>query len=149
MSTEGPVPAAAAAPIVVGVDGSDSSTGALKLAGELAAALGSRVLAVSIWHYPPGYSNFGPIGWRPETEARESLQRAVGAVFGPAKPDHVETAVMEGPPARTLIEASRDAAMLVVGSRGHGGFAGLMLGSVSSACAQHAHCPVLVYHQPR
>lgn len=133
----------------MGVDGSDSSMGALRLAAELATALNSKVLALSMWHYPPGYSNFGPVGWRPETEARESLERAVAAAFGPLKPDYVETDVVEGPPARTLIDASRDAAMLVVGSRGHGGFAGLLLGSVSSACAEHAHCPVLVYHERR
>jgi nucleotide-binding universal stress UspA family protein len=60
----------------------------------------------------------------------------------------LSTKTLHGPPARTLIEESRNAFMLVLGSRGHGGFAGLLLGSVSTACAQHAHCPVLIMHGP-
>jgi nucleotide-binding universal stress UspA family protein len=60
----------------------------------------------------------------------------------------LHTAVMEGRPAEVLLNEGEQAAMLVVGSRGHGGFAGLALGSVSGACAAYAHCPVLVVHQP-
>jgi nucleotide-binding universal stress UspA family protein len=55
----------------------------------------------------------------------------------------------EGNPAKVLIDRSTGAQMLVVGSRGHGGFAGLLLGSVSSKCAEHAHCPVLIVHGSR
>lgn len=56
------------------------------------------------------------------------------------------TAWREGNAARVLLEASQGARMLVVGSRGHGGFTGLLLGSVSAACTEHAACPVLVLH---
>jgi nucleotide-binding universal stress UspA family protein len=67
-------------------------------------------------------------------------------VFGGRRPPGLRTDVREGNAARVLLEASEGARMLVVGSRGHGGFAGLLLGSVSAACAEHASCPVLVLH---
>jgi len=64
-------------------------------------------------------------------------------------PPDLTRQVIAGPPSRTLIELSADSAMLVLGSRGHGGFAGLLLGSVSAACGEHAYCPVLIVHKRR
>ena len=61
----------------------------------------------------------------------------------------IETRVIEGRPAATLVEESRGADLLVVGSRGHGGFTELLLGSVSHQCAHHAECPVLIVRAPR
>ena len=68
--------------------------------------------------------------------------------FGPETPDNVEVRLAQGHPRHVLIEESKSADMLVLGRRGHGGFGGLLLGSVSSACVAHAHCPVLVVHSP-
>jgi nucleotide-binding universal stress UspA family protein len=58
----------------------------------------------------------------------------------------IKSRVVEGPPALALIDASEHAAALVTGSRGHGGFLGLLLGSVSQQCVTHAHCPAVVIH---
>jgi nucleotide-binding universal stress UspA family protein len=84
-----------------------------------------------------------------ETQARavidESVRRAVGdAVEGL----EIERAALDGPAAQTLIEAARGAELLVVGSRGRGGFVGLLLGSVSQQCAQHPPCPVVILPPP-
>ncbi|MEO6530311.1 MAG: universal stress protein, partial [Specibacter sp.] len=64
-------------------------------------------------------------------------------------PEGFSGVCVRGTPAKVLMEHSKSAQMLIVGSRGHGGFAGMLLGSVSSACAEHAGCPVLVVHGER
>lgn len=68
--------------------------------------------------------------------------------FGADTPANVESRLIQGHPRPTLIEASKDADLVVVGRRGHGGFGGMLIGSVSSALVAHAHCPVLVVHSP-
>lgn len=129
--------------ILVGIDGSESSLHALRWAKRLAEGLHLGVRVVSAWQYPymvmPSMLLFDPA-----EEASTVAQDAVTKVYGRA--DAVPIEVVLGSSAGVLIDASRKASMLVVGSRGHGGFAGLLLGSVSAACAEHAACPVLVVH---
>lgn len=133
--------------IVVGVDGSEQSAVALRHAVRLADALHARVEAVAAWHAPTnvGWGSL-PDDFRPDQDAAACVEQVLQAVLGAERPASVTTRVVEGQPAAVLIGCSRDAQMLVVGSRGRGGFRGLLLGSVSSACAEHAACPVLVVH---
>ena len=136
------------APIVVGIDGSESSLDALDYALDIAEALQRPVAAIAVWHMPPFvYGGYYPLmDWTPEDDATKVLDRAAEAVFGDERPGWFQQSAVQGRPASVLIDASEDAEMLVLGSRGHGGFAGLLLGSVSAACAEHAKCPVLVVH---
>jgi nucleotide-binding universal stress UspA family protein len=81
-------------------------------------------------------------------ELRGAARAALDATLDEAIPDtgdvNVERRVVEGAPAAVLVDESRDADLLVVGSRGRGGFAQLLLGSVSQQCAHHANCPVVI-----
>lgn len=133
--------------IVVGVDGSEPSKLALKWAATLAPTLGARVDAVSAWHSPSsmGYG-YVPADWRPDLDAEKLLTATVEEVFGGNRPDGMTLLTIEGNPAEVLISASASAKLIVVGSRGHGGFVGLLIGSVSATTAEHAKCPVLVVH---
>ncbi|HXR45373.1 MAG TPA: universal stress protein [Pseudolysinimonas sp.] len=135
------------APIVVGVDGSESSIEALRRARTIAEAVHRPVRAVTAWHLP-AFTGGGALayGWDPLGDAQLVLDDALLEAYGSASPEGVTTEVVEGTTAAALIAASEGAFMLVVGSRGHGGFAGLLLGSVSAAVAEHATCPVLIVH---
>jgi nucleotide-binding universal stress UspA family protein len=136
----------APARVVVGVDGSESSKQALRWAARLAAADGSRIEAITAWDYPPSFNAPVDVNWRPDVDADTVSRETLDEVFGDDRPAGLEARVVHGSARTVLIDASRGASLLVVGSRGHGGFAGLLLGSVSSACSEHAHCPVLVLH---
>lgn len=133
-------------PVLVGVDGSDESARALQYAHRMAAALDHRLVALAVWNFPPDMSGFLP----PELDLADDTQhmadQVVENVFGSEPPGHLDVQVRRGSPAQTLIDASENASMLVVGSHGHGGFVGMVLGSVSRAVAAHAKCPVLVHH---
>jgi len=138
--------------VVVGVDGSDSSLQALRWAASIARSTGANLTAVMAWH-PTSLNNLATVGWAaypgdwdPAANARSVLDRAIATVFDADVPADLTSAVLEGITAPALIEFSAEADMLVLGSRGHGGFAGLLLGSVSAACAEHAKVPVLVVH---
>lgn len=134
-------------PIIIGVDGSQSSIEALRKAAELAAAFGAPLEAIAAWQFPMTYEGaFIDELWSPEGDAKSILSTSIKAAFGAEKPEHLTTLTIAGPTAQVLIKRSKSASMLVLGSRGRGGFAGLLLGSVSTACAQHAHCPVLIMH---
>jgi nucleotide-binding universal stress UspA family protein len=136
--------------IVVGVDGSEPSKAALHWAARFLAVTGGWIDAVIAWHPPVSYGmSLLPGDWNPEKDAEKVLSRAVDEVFGADQPAGTRLIVREGNPAKVLLDESRDAALLVVGSRGHGGFAGLLLGSVSAHCAEHATLPVLVVHSDK
>ncbi|MGC5333616.1 universal stress protein [Micromonospora sp. DT62] len=137
---EEPIPVAG--PVLVGVDGSEPAELAVGYAADEAARRGDGLVLL---HVQP------PDGDRPtapeptETQAAELLDTAAAAVRGSHPGLAVEGRVLRAPKdEQALVEASGDAALVVVGSRGRGGFAGLLLGSVSQALVQHAHCPVLV-----
>jgi nucleotide-binding universal stress UspA family protein len=133
--------------IVVGVDGSGHSLQALRWGARLAAVFGARVDAVTAWEFPAAYGwSAVPSDWDPAGDMRRVLDDSVRAVFGDYPPAGLQRQVLEGGAAKVLLDASQGATMLVVGSRGHGGFAGLLLGSVSANVAEHASCPVLVIH---
>lgn len=135
--------------VVVGVDGSQQSVQALRWADRLAASTGSRLEAIIAWEYPmaTGWgTTMMPFNYDLVADMEKVLIDAVDAAFGADRPAGLILTVREGHPARVLIECSAEALMLVVGSRGHGGFAGLLLGSISANVAEHAHCPVLVVH---
>lgn len=131
--------------IVVGVDGSACAQDALRWAHRYAEAMGGRIVAVTAWHYPPTPAGPGivpPTDYNPQDTARQVLAEAV-ATEG-LDSTSVDQVVVEGNPAGVLIDRSEQADLLVVGTRGHGGFTGMLLGSVSAHCVHHAHCPVVV-----
>jgi nucleotide-binding universal stress UspA family protein len=136
------------AEIVVGVDGSEGARRALEFAASEARRKQAHLRIVSAWHVPTmAYAGgvappIDPEGFR---EGAEKVAQEAAAKAAEAAGDvEVETIVEEGQPADVLLEAARDAELLVVGSRGLGGFRGLLLGSVSQQCAHHASCPVVI-----
>jgi nucleotide-binding universal stress UspA family protein len=136
--------------IVAGTDGSPSSMSALRWAVQQAALTGATVDAVIAWHYPAAAGGYGwaPTGTEGSFDFRENagkvLADAISAAADPGSGVRVRALVLEGDPAQVLLDACAGADLLVVGSRGHGGFAEALLGSVSQHCVHHAHCPVVV-----
>lgn len=141
--------------IVVGVDGSDASVNVLTWAFEEARLRGAELVAVHAWEPPPTIPEPGPapgfdlVAVSPQV--REAGQRLVETVTKKVARDYpdvtYEAVTLEGPPVEVLVDAARDADLLVVGSRGRGGFAALLLGSVSQALAHHAPCPLLIHRR--
>jgi nucleotide-binding universal stress UspA family protein len=131
--------------IVVGVDGSEASVTALRRAVRMANALNASIEAIATWRLPSGYT-MGNFEYTPEDDAKSILVGATKSAFGAKVPQWFTTSTYEGRAEEVLIERSRDAEMLVVGSRGHGGVSGVLLGSVSALVAERAHCPVLIIH---
>ncbi len=133
--------------IVVGMDGSASSKAALWWAVRQAQLIDGSVEAVIAWHYPSAW-----YGWTPpqsetfdfEKIATEVLDETIAKSIGPDNVVEIHKRVAQGNAAAVLLEASRGADLLVVGNRGHGGFAETLLGSVGQHCVQHASCPVVV-----
>jgi nucleotide-binding universal stress UspA family protein len=135
--------------IVVGVDGSPGSRMALAWAAAEAEDHGADLVVVNVWEHtllPPAGSVSVSERYVPDPSQRTSdeLIAVIKEVLGEAPPVLVQPRVKQGRPAKVLIEESANASLLVVGKRGHGGFAGLVLGSVSQHVAAYAHCPVTV-----
>ena len=133
--------------VVVGVDGSPPSSRALALAAEEARWRHARLRVIAAWSFPTfaagAYVPAEAYEDVPE-ELAAAVDAQVGEVLGPHLELEVDQIVTEGPAAQAILEAAKDADLVVVGSRGRGGFGGLLLGSVSSQVVHHAHCPVLV-----
>lgn len=135
--------------IVVGVDGSPGSLRAIEWALSEAKLRGETVRAVYTWHYPavygaePTYAVIDPMTL--EGDARAELDRALTAACpDPNVRATIERVVLQGSAANVLIDESKTADLVVVGARGHGGFLGLLLGSVSNQVVHHGHCPIVV-----
>jgi nucleotide-binding universal stress UspA family protein len=137
--------------IVVGVDGSESSRAALAWAYDEAAHHSASLTVISTWHPPampmtPPYGSIPPEGYvsQPQRDALDLLEKLIADLEARNPPVDVRTAIEQGNPAQVLIEQSKQADLMVVGSRGHGGFRGMLLGSVSQHLVAHAGCPVVV-----
>ena len=137
----------AKARIVVGVDGSAGSRSALRWAAKQAALQGSSLHVVHVVHYPIG---FGPTLY-PTTNleivaarAEDFAAQVVKETLGCERRAGLTVQGGVGSAAEVLLRQAQGADMLVIGTRGSGGFAGLLLGSVSHHCVHHAPCPVVV-----
>ena len=137
--------------IIVGVDGSPGSIAALRWAHAEAALRGASLEAIAVWQYPM-MTTMPAFGAMPDVtdlskQTEEHLLEILRANGIESTPEvAVSVCVAEGTAASALTSAATGADLLVVGSRGHGGFAGLLLGSVSHQCTMHAPCPVVVVH---
>jgi nucleotide-binding universal stress UspA family protein len=145
--------------IVVGVDGSEQSKDALRFALEEGELRDATVVAVHAWTLPvapvdetlvPTPVDYPALFQELQEAADGLLESVVEEVTGAEGTGvRVERVAVEGPPAAVLLDAAADAGLIVVGSSGHGGFAKLLLGSVSEHVARHAPCPVLIHRTPR
>jgi nucleotide-binding universal stress UspA family protein len=149
-ATPSPTPPASHGPgtIVVGVDGSEPSKDALRWAARQAELTGAELLAITAWHFPTTYWAVVPEGIDFAGEAGKALDKAIAEVLGDSPSVKVRTSVFNGSAAVALIDASADAELVVVGSRGHGAFSGMLIGSVSEHVVTQASCPVLVVRHP-
>jgi len=135
--------------IVVGVDGSKSSIDALRWAVFQAELTGATLHVIAAWPFPENATPFGiiadlPFDSDPRDEVRARLDEVIATVVPQAMRARVRAEAVLGNAASALLEAARTADLLVVGSRGRGAFAELLLGSVSGHCVRHATCPVVV-----
>ncbi len=138
--------------IAVGVDGSDTSRKALEWAYDEAGHHGASLTVVTAWHSPSlpmtpptGNNVLEDYGDQPRREALARLEQFTSELVPKDPAVEVHTSVEEGKnPAKVLIERTKEVDLLVIGSRGHGGFVGMLLGSVSQHVVAHAECPVVV-----
>ena len=136
--------------IVVGVDSSSGSSAALGWAIEQARRTGAVLHAVTAWELPTAIGAPVPLptDFAPAALAHAAAEEEVRAALADASDVPVEITVVEGHPRAVLLDAAKDADLLVVGRRGRSTWPGLTLGSVSEACARHAPCPVVIVNHP-
>jgi len=134
--------------VVVGVDGSEPSLKALVWAAEQARLTGATLRVIATWEVPTGtgWVPVFPVEYDPETLARRALDEAITETLGADPGIVVERVVKEGHAAPVLLAEAKDADLVVVGSHGHGAFAGMLIGSVSEHLVRHAPCAVVVVH---
>jgi nucleotide-binding universal stress UspA family protein len=134
--------------IVVGIDGSEGAARALRFAAQEASLRGTDLRIVAVWNVPAAYYAGEAMAPIPVDEFERSMRSAAERQVDECLAEHPglesHLIVTEGTPSQVLVEKSERAEMLVVGSRGLGGFRGLMLGSVGQQCAHHANCPVVI-----
>ncbi|MFG3227205.1 universal stress protein [Kitasatospora sp. NPDC048194] len=137
--------------VVVGVDDSPASHAALRWATRHAQLIGGVVEAVGAWEPPSHFGWSAPVV--DHTFDRELAERrfadGLRAALDGEQPVEVRQAMVMGDPSDVLLDAARGAEVLVVGSDGRGGFTRALLGSVSTRCAQHAGCPVVIVRAKR
>jgi nucleotide-binding universal stress UspA family protein len=140
--------------IVVGVDGSAGARAALEFAAREATLREARLRIVCAWEIPPAVygGGFAPTLDQPTLDGfRDGAEIIVDEAAAAAKElqptIECEGKAVQGQPAEALLQEARDADLIVVGNRGHGGFASLLLGSVSHQVVQHAPCPVTVVRE--
>jgi nucleotide-binding universal stress UspA family protein len=137
--------------IIAGIDGSSHSIRVLEWAIKEGALQHSAVTVLTVHSVPASPWTGNPTILSGESEELEDLRQAaeemtqkVASRLDGSRPTSITVRAVAGYPAKALIDASRDADLMVVGSRGAGGFARLMMGSVSSQVVHHAHCPIVV-----
>ena len=135
-----------AGPVVVGVDGGPDSIQALRWAAGYAETTGSPLIALAVYGIPVVYGPYAMAGWEDTTELEKATRARLAETVEQTVGDQasVELRVHQGHPAEILVQMSDEASLVVVGSRGRGGFAGMLLGSVSQHVIAHARCPVVV-----
>jgi len=129
--------------IVVGVDGSPSSQGAVRWASEQAKLTGATLRAVSSWRWP-NYITRIPPGVDLASDTRRTLDEVLEEALTGSEDVSVTRHVIEGPPGPALLTQAQDATLLVVGAQGRAAFPGMLLGSVAEYCVRHGSCPVVV-----
>ena len=136
--------------IVVGADGSDSSTRALEFACDLARLTGDKIVALRAWHPAPVVTDRYGYVPPPRADTIDHAEAALGRMVDDVRVAHpdlaIEGEIFNGPAERGLVDASSDASLVVVGSRGHAAVAEVLMGSVSKAVLHKAHSPVAVVH---
>lgn len=138
--------------IIVGIDGSDNAQKALEWAMREAAARRAPLTALTVHPEAIGAWGLRPISYpadqqeqdRARRAAEEAVRKTSSQLDAGSRPESVTVRAVSGIVADELIKASVDADLVVVGSRGHGGFARLMMGSVSTQVVHHAACPVVI-----
>ena len=142
--------------MLVALDGSPSSITALEWAAKHASGLKMNIEVVNVWEHVDSTLMVAGMGFGADAYVGESdpkvwsdqiLNQSVADIFGTGS-DHVKKTSVEGAVVRTLVEMSKGADLLVMGSRGHGNFTDLILGSIPTSCSAKSKCPVLIVHAP-